>query len=413
MNKISFRSIIGITCALLMVLGVGVFQVSAVQQAQPQGQSQDMGQQSQAKSANQQSQAKSASQQSQSQIASQRITQEQAVGPGAQLYIGPAALRVVQQKLSSAGYSAGSVDGIWGKNTQQALVAFQKANNLEPTGKLNLTTIERLGVPQVLSGGGQQQQSGQRLAQETTVKGGGAPLYISPANLRQIQQQLNQKGYSPGQIDGVWGQGTRKAIKNYEQAQGLEPTGNVDLRLVSSLGLNQLIAGLTGQGQQAGSQMAQQGAQNQQAQQGRGYYGGQQQGAQSGAASQKWTQEQASGSGAPLYISPATVRQIQQALNQAGYESGNVQGNWDARTSKALMNYQQANGLEPTGNLNISSIDKLVGGLNVDMISQGQQGQQGTPDPGAEPRILRHPAGPAGHGHPAESGPAGNGDPAQ
>lgn len=43
----------------------------------------------------------------------------------------------------------------------------------------------------------------------------------------------------------------------------------------------------------------------------------QQQGGQQGG-DQTLTQEQAAQQGAPLFVSPATVRQIEQALNQAG-----------------------------------------------------------------------------------------------
>lgn len=358
MKNIFFKTIIGITGTLLMIFGTGVIEIGAQQQTQTK----------EARSAGRQGQTREMSPQNQTRTQSERTALEKGT-PGARLYISPAALRAVQQKLGTQGYAAGNADGIWGGKTRQAVMNFQKANGLEPTGNLNLATIESLQLPEVLSGSAPQ-PSEPHPAREKMMKGPGAPLYISPSNLRRIQQKLNQDGYNPGRIDGLWGKSTRQAVKNYQQAQGLEPSGHIDFRLIRSLGLNQMIAGLTGEGRPAESRMAQQGATGRQQQQQRGYYGSQQ--GREGAAGQK----QAAGIGAPLYVSPATVRKIQQALNQAGYQSGNLQGNWDKATSRALMNYQQAQGLEPTGNLNINTINKLVGGLNVSLVNRERHGMQ-------------------------------------
>jgi hypothetical protein len=82
-----------------------------------------------------------------------------------------------------------------------------------------------------------------------------------------------------------------------------------------------------------------------------------QQGGQGGG--QVLQQEQAQGSGAQLQLSPSTVRQIQQALNQAGYSVGNVDGSWGPQTVQAMQNFQQAQGLEPTGQPNQQTLSAL------------------------------------------------------
>ncbi|MDA9426026.1 hypothetical protein XH97_28480 [Bradyrhizobium sp. CCBAU 53380] len=76
-------------------------------------------------------------------------------------------------------------------------------------------------------------------------------------------------------------------------------------------------------------------------------------------ASQRVSNENASGAGAILTISPSAVRQVQQAMNRLGYAAGQVNGVWNQATADALLNFQQAHGLEPTGNLNLSSIAAL------------------------------------------------------
>jgi peptidoglycan hydrolase-like protein with peptidoglycan-binding domain len=70
--------------------------------------------------------------------------------------------------------------------------------------------------------------------------------------------------------------------------------------------------------------------------------------------------------GAFVTISPSGVRQVQQALNRLGYFAGPLTGNWDEQTARAASQFQAAHGLEPTGNLNFSTITLM--GLWEDLI---------------------------------------------
>lgn len=82
-------------------------------------------------------------------------------------------------------------------------------------------------------------------------------------------------------------------------------------------------------------------------------------GANNGVASQRTTNERANGQGAILTISPSAVREIQQALNRLGYAAGPVNGVWDRAAADAMIHFQQAHGLEPTGDVNLSAITAL------------------------------------------------------
>lgn len=53
----------------------------------------------------------------------------------------------------------------------------------------------------------------------------------------QVQEQLAQAGYYRGEIDGVIGDGTRRAIRTYKRANGLRVDGRIDNELLSSMGL--------------------------------------------------------------------------------------------------------------------------------------------------------------------------------
>ena len=52
----------------------------------------------------------------------------------------------VQQKLKQWGYYDGSVDGIFGRQTYDAVVWFQKSNGLSADGKVGTQTAQALGI---------------------------------------------------------------------------------------------------------------------------------------------------------------------------------------------------------------------------------------------------------------------------
>jgi peptidoglycan hydrolase-like protein with peptidoglycan-binding domain len=70
-------------------------------------------------------------------------TQPQTVPlPAATLKLGDHgnAVKQLQRALSSLGYTAGTIDGVFGASTQRALVAFQTAHHLGPDGVLGPAT---------------------------------------------------------------------------------------------------------------------------------------------------------------------------------------------------------------------------------------------------------------------------------
>jgi hypothetical protein len=53
----------------------------------------------------------------------------------------------------------------------------------------------------------------------------------------QVQQGLSEAGFYHGAIDGVVGEGTRRAIRSYERANGLRVDGRIDNQLLATMGL--------------------------------------------------------------------------------------------------------------------------------------------------------------------------------
>lgn len=53
----------------------------------------------------------------------------------------------IQTKLKNWGYYSGSVDGVYGKDTEDAVRKFQKQNGLTPDGVTGSATLKALGMP--------------------------------------------------------------------------------------------------------------------------------------------------------------------------------------------------------------------------------------------------------------------------
>jgi peptidoglycan hydrolase-like protein with peptidoglycan-binding domain len=51
---------------------------------------------------------------------------------------------------------------------------------------------------------------------------------VQPGDVRQAQERLKEVGFNPGPADGQLGVQTKEAIKEYQKAQGLPQTGQLD-----------------------------------------------------------------------------------------------------------------------------------------------------------------------------------------
>ncbi|MBV1795576.1 peptidoglycan-binding domain-containing protein [Siccirubricoccus sp. G192] len=61
-------------------------------------------------------------------------------------HAGSSSVQQAQRELNQRGFNAGSADGVWGPQTSQAAMAFQRANNLDPTGRLDSRTMQALNM---------------------------------------------------------------------------------------------------------------------------------------------------------------------------------------------------------------------------------------------------------------------------
>ena len=111
-----------------------------------------------------------------------------------------------QQRLADLGYLDGSVDGIFGKQTTEAVSAFQDLNGLTVTGLVDADTREAVFGAQARS---------LRVSYARGDEGDGVRL---------LQERLVFLGFLTDDADGQYGKNTQSAVEDYQEhlvAQGL------------------------------------------------------------------------------------------------------------------------------------------------------------------------------------------------
>jgi hypothetical protein len=71
--------------------------------------------------------------------------------------------------------------------------------------------------------------------QQATAAG---PVNLTREQLQQAQTLLNEKGFNVGDVDGVLGPRTRRAVMAFQRQRGLEPSGQIDQQTATALGLS-------------------------------------------------------------------------------------------------------------------------------------------------------------------------------
>ena len=126
-------------------------------------------------------------------------------------------VKTLQERLNAKGYNAGSVDGIFGKNTRAAVIAFQKANGLAADGIVGKLTWAKL------------YDTTAALPSASTTAGTQPMVYRGSRGdaVRRLQELLNKKGFDCGAVDGIFGSKTYAAVVAFQKANGLGADGIV------------------------------------------------------------------------------------------------------------------------------------------------------------------------------------------
>jgi peptidoglycan hydrolase-like protein with peptidoglycan-binding domain len=98
-------------------------------------------------------------------------------------------------------------------------VNFQRAEKLQPTGKLDRPTLTALGL---------QKADGTANANQGRY---------GPATIRKAQETLNARGFEAGPANGKLGQSTSTALRAFQKSEDIAVTGRLNPRTLARLGI--------------------------------------------------------------------------------------------------------------------------------------------------------------------------------
>jgi peptidoglycan hydrolase-like protein with peptidoglycan-binding domain len=148
---------------------------------------------------------------------------------GTPIYVSPVHVAQIQHLLREQGYYDGQIDGVWGEGTAAAANKYRQEHGIEATPALDISLLkamnaERAPVP--------------KLAPGATDRATGVPLMAGPTALRSLQKELSAQGIATGNIDGAWGEDTKRGVKEFQRKHDLEQTGTLTLPTLAALGID-------------------------------------------------------------------------------------------------------------------------------------------------------------------------------
>lgn len=231
-----------------------------------------------------------------------------------------------QERLITLGYLSGVADGVFGAETESAVFAFQKRNNLTADGVVGASTLKKLN-----SSGAKKAAS----ASATATPKPGTYVVIREGDsgtlVFDLQERLYELGYYSGRVDGRFGAGTTSAVKAFQAANGLSSDGiagqATQKRLYASdAKFNPDLIGNVTPVQPT---------------------------ATPGVSTDKLLKRGSTGD---------DVRRLQQALLSLGYYEGQVDGTYGASTEAAVRLFQTYNDMRADGVAGAQTLTTLYGG---------------------------------------------------
>lgn len=137
-------------------------------------------------------------------------------------------IQEAQRELLALGVYKGTVDGVNGLRTKQAIQDYQQLNGLAPTGDVSDDLINHMRFTHKVQAASQFTGSVAPVAL-LTVKAG------QEVNVKKVQVALAGLGYDINKLDGLLNDETHSAILKYQMDNGLDMSGAADAGLLEAL----------------------------------------------------------------------------------------------------------------------------------------------------------------------------------
>ena len=237
------------------------------------------------------------------------------------------AVRTVQRKLRELGYYTGSIDGDFGKETEKAVKAFQKANGLSADGKVGEQTLKKMNDKNAKTA--KQANATKKPNATAKPKATATPnlqrdyylkLGVTGSKVETLQRRLIELGWLSGKVNGKFDEATEAAVIAFqERTKGIWADGIAGPETLRAL-------------------------------------------YSSGAA--RTSRPAATNSAETLQYGSegADVTKLQKKLQDLGYLAGNADGKFGVATEAAVIAFQRNNNLTADGKAGTATQSKLYSG---------------------------------------------------
>ena len=148
-------------------------------------------------------------------------------------------VKQLQSALNTLGFACGSADGKFGNATFNAVKSFQAGNGLKADGKAGNATLSKLygtsPAPAAPPSAPAPAPTPAPAAPSDGMPGQTLRPGMKGSDVRALQNKLNEKGYSVGNADGVYGDKTVAAVKAVQQANKLTVDGIAGAKTYTAL----------------------------------------------------------------------------------------------------------------------------------------------------------------------------------
>jgi len=232
-------------------------------------------------------------------------------------------VKAAQQLLKDYGYYEGAVNGVFDKDTEAAVKAFQKRNNLAVDGKIGKLTYAKLTSGNVVKKDDDVTGIDGNTAEHLSTGGSMVPGTTGDA-VKEVQQLLKDYGFYNGLIDGRYGALTQAAVKAFQRKNGLTVDGMVGAKTYAKLTDGTALS------------------------------------KNDGTTAQFPDTTGLSPNGSMvLGSSGLDVMAAQELLQQYGYYNGLLDGKFSYTMQAAVESFQRRNGLDPDGKIGPLTLAKL------------------------------------------------------
>ena len=231
------------------------------------------------------------------------------------------AVTTLQKRLIELKYLKGTADGSFGPATETAVMLFQQASGMNPSGIADEETLKAI-------------YSDSAVVKPGEVAGNTLEIGSKGDEVKAIQDALKAKGYLTGASDGNFGSATASALKGFQRANGLPVTGVADDATRAAL-MDENSVAMT----------------------------------------------ESTGATASLYETlkkgdqGTSVKTLQEKLKALGYLTGAADGKYGAGTETAVKNFQKAAGLTETGTADPETLSAVYAAkIPVVLFKRGAKG---------------------------------------